>query len=221
MARYELVLGGIKIMTAATLFVCAMHSSGANAVDVKFSRPAHRSITVEYVHPYSEMKYLDGKVYSKGDYGQWDPSSAEANILMYFSALGSGDIDASLKFWAKNSHSFIRKRIDSKPRKEVISAMRQAHSGVWVKFLARVEYGNYLILEIAKGVGAVPEGDKLVTEDYAFIQEDGIWRLTQDLVDDPVFCCRKNPSGRERRLGKPGGDFMKFMQLIESRDGAR
>ena len=52
-------------------------------------------------------------------------------------------------------------------------------------------------------------------DSYALIQENSIWKLTQELADDPVMCCRNSGQARIQRVGVPGGEFRQMLEVLK------
>lgn len=90
--------------------------------------------------------------------------------------------------------------------------MVATNNGVRFDLLARVVYGDYMIIEIVPR--AQPGQPKAETDSYALKKVGPAWLLMQELADDPVMCCRDSGQQCIRRVGVPGGDFRRVLEAM-------
>ena len=170
------------------------------------SEPSTKLIILEETFPFVIRKYspTDRQIIPSFKSIEKQPVvSVELALIRYFSLLHEANFEQIPNEWSKSSQPFVRKLMN-RPRSELSSARANLYQNSEIEFLSKIEYGKYILIEArlldSKGV-------RKDQDTFAFENEDGRLKLTQDLADDPVMCCWKNASNRIRRAGIPGRGF--------------
>jgi hypothetical protein len=200
-----------KGLGAACMVLGAMHPTITLAQ--KLGPASARQLIVETSYQYSRSSYAEAPGFTAGkDLPAVDQTGPEMALARYLSALAKGQVRESLAAWNADSQKLIRKKNSGISDKELRQSMVTSNNGVHFDLLARVVYGDYVIIEIAPR--AQPGQPKPETDSYALKKTGAAWLLTQELADDPVMCCRDSGQQRIRRVGVPGGDFRRTLEAL-------
>jgi len=175
--------------------------------------PRMQQLIVETLHTYQVASYRTPVVFVAGE--GTVPLSGKtpaAALASYFHRLATGDIEGALNSWSASSRRFIERRNAKVATKDLVAAAKAQHSGTRYEFSKQISYGDYVIIELQSS--RLELSKTVATDAYALTREDGEWRLTQALADDPVMCCRAAPNSRIQRIGVPGGDFKQLLEAL-------
>ncbi|MDN3542999.1 MAG: hypothetical protein ACK4S6_04270 [Roseateles asaccharophilus] len=175
--------------------------------------PRMQQLIVETLHTYQVSAYRTPVVFVAGEGGAPLSGRTPAAVLAsYLNKLAAGDMDGALKSWTASSQRFIEKRNAKFATADLVAAAKAQHAGTRYEFSKQISYGDYVIIELQSS--RLELSKTVATDAYALTREDGEWRLTQALADDPVMCCRAAPNSRIQRIGVPGGDFKQLLEAL-------
>jgi hypothetical protein len=197
-----------NISTLIILMICA-----CSGYCQKLSLPQFKQLIVETVHTYQSSSYEDTIVFTGGmSAPKLDKQGPEYALVEFINFMASGDADGAKSKWTIDSIKLISKRNNQIPKSDLIKSMRVQNEGVNFQFVNKIVYGNYVIIELklSKNEQAKP----IPNETYALVSENSIWKLTQELADDPVMCCSNSSQSRLRKVGVPGGEFKQVLKAL-------
>jgi hypothetical protein len=196
---------------AACLALWAMQPALSHAQ--KLGTPAARQLIVETSYLYTRYPYAEAIGFTANkDLPAVEQAGPEMALARYLTALARGQVNESLAAWTADSQKLIRKKNSSISESELRQSMVTTNNGVRFDLLARVVYGDYVMIEIVPR--PQPGQPKPETDSYALKKVGLAWLLTQELADDPVMCCRDSGQQRIRRVGVPGGDFRRVLEAM-------
>ncbi len=198
----------LNLSTLIILTICA--NSGYCQ---KLSLPQFKQIIVETVHTYQSFSY-EGTVdfIGGGATPKLDKQGPEYALAEFINLMAIGDVDSATSRWTSDSIKLISKRNNQIPKSDLITSMRVQNEGINFQFVNKLVYGNYVILELK--LSKNQQTKPIPNESYALVSENSIWKLTQELADDPVMCCSNSSQSRLRRVGVPGGEFKQVLKAL-------
>jgi hypothetical protein len=201
----------MRVTSCGWIIVLAALTTTVAAQELRLGAPTMKSLQVEYSHVFTVKPYEGQPVLASAQTNALPPQSPERQLLSYFAAMGNAEVERAVNHWTTASRTMIRAQNAKISTEELQQSVRGMFSGVSSKFMQRIEYGRFVLIEV-QFISA--DGKSGLLETYALEQEAGQWRLTQALADDPVMCCWKNSTGRVQRVAQPGGDLAKVLQAM-------
>jgi hypothetical protein len=185
-----------------------------DSVAQKLSSPKHKQIIVEYSHIFETYEYLEKYSFVAGkSMPQVENQNPEFVLATYLNSLAKGDVASGLKLWTVESQKLIARQNKNMTTNELVKNVKAQNEGLNFSFINKIKYGDYVIIDL--NITSKIDSSLNKMESYALISENSIWKLTQDLADDPVMCCRKNNQNRIQKMGIPGGDFKQIIKALQ------
>jgi len=130
-------------------------------------------------------------------------ASPESTLKAFFSAMGSGDYSAWLNCWSEKDRAAMlekntKKGRDSKFWKAAWSRVISASTNVYLR--KRILTNGYVILMYE--MGNKSEGKSREVAVTLLQADDGTWRATNDLTDDPVLMGLHVPDMKVTKVGR-------------------
>lgn len=206
------ILSGVALLMA----MCGMSFASPSPSIVPTLAPYERkSVSVEYVYRYKLARYQAPKPIPLDGDSSRESDAPETVLLNYFNELKAGRVEAALGYWETRSIPLIKKMFGDMSDPDVRAAVIDSNASDWAVFTHRIDYEGFVIVGVARGKGPVPAADKLVSFEYVLKSNSGAWQLTQELADNPVYCCRDAPGGRHVRPGKSkDGEFQRLLDSL-------
>ena len=189
----------------------ASHIWASSVSAMPLDRPSEQQRIVETIFTFSVASYKTNELDAINKKSlSASADSPERTLLDYLALAERGDAVAALALWDRRGRSLIEKKNASVSAAQLSSAMSLLHKGLRIRFLDRMDANNYVVVRIEKQPFQRTEVE---TDWFALRREGGVWRLTQDLADDPIACCfHEKTDTRVRRVGVVGGDFRKMLE---------
>lgn len=202
-------------MSIAKLFLFVVYVFYTAATySQNFSIPVVKDLIVETSYTYMKIGYSDPISFTAGkSMPAVLDGSPEAILAEFLTHLAKGEVDVAIKYWATESQKLIKKKNASYTLAEMKKSAIALNAGVTFQLVSRIVYNDYVIIE-TQIINSKEKATQPI-DSYALKKEDGMWRLTQDLADDPVMCCRDSPESRIKRVGIPGGEFRKVLESLK------
>jgi hypothetical protein len=151
----------------------------------ELSIPEQRSFIAESVYVYNVRRYVGGNEYTLEKEESVDRGNLESSMVHFFRSMSKGDFELNQSLWTPDSRELMRQRDkrQKKSKDEWIREWRAFYSGRTLRFLRKVEFGSYRIVEYETfRSGAAAAKDTLVMASIG-----GKWYATNMLSDDPIL----------------------------------
>lgn len=184
------------------------------AFALKLAPPNIRQLIVETVYTYQVFAYEEVVNFTAGvSMPKIEEQTPEYALADYLSLLATGKVQIAMSRWTTDSQMLIAKRNKNFTIEQLAKNTRAQNEGVVFTFVGRITYGNFVILHL-KSTRAGSKSPETF-DSYALIRENSSWKLTQELADDPVMCCRDAGQARIQRVGVPGGEFRQMLEALK------
>lgn len=202
----------MKLKILITIIFCFAFLT-ANAQSQTMTDSKFQQIIVETIHTYKSESYKEKLSFVSGiTKPKFSDDSPETVLVEYLTALATGEVDQAIEYWTIDSKKLIQNKNTKISKDELIKSAKALNYKSEIEFVARITYASYSIVELKFKYANSKSEPTLET--YALTKQDGKWKLTQELADDPVVCCRNNARNRIQRVGIPGGDFKKILDTL-------
>ena len=192
----------------------SFHPYGSAQSSFELSPATNRSLIATEVYTFSHRAYANSQAIRLSDHKQAGSDNPETVLLGYLANLGRGDTSSALKFWDERSQKLIQRKNIKATSEDLSKGSRATFGSASVRFQSRLDYGKYTILVIELFQPNQLKKDAQV-EKYTVLKEGIEWKLTQDLADDPVYCCWDAPLGRINQAGIPGRGFPEILKSLQ------
>lgn len=156
-----------------------------------------KALIVETVHPYTVRPYTpELEIPDKPASEQASFAHPESTMRAYFGAMKSRDYEAFIACWTSRSRDLMREKDKTMGRTpdQWKAIWQGTFSGKKVYATHWINYGKYVLVNYrVEGPEPVQAGNEAVA---VLVQEDGLWKLTQELRTDPLPANWRSESGR-------------------------
>lgn len=203
----------INVLVVGIACLFAFPPSQAQTI-FEMNAASNKSLIVTEVYTFSYKPYSNSQAIRLSEYRQVPSENPEITLISYLAHLGKGETDVSLKFWDDQSQKLIKRKNANVSAEELSKGTRAMFGSASVRFQYRLDYGKYTILQVELLQPNQLKKDSLV-EKYVLVKNGVEWKLTQDLADDPVYCCWDAPNGRINQTGVPGRGFPAVLKSLQ------
>jgi hypothetical protein len=158
--------------------------------------PKSKTLIVEVVSPFTIYEYSPAlEIIDLAENKTPSFTHPELALQAYFSAMRSLDYEAYLNCWTKNSQAFMQEKdkqykFDADKWK---SMWATAFVGKKIQIINWINYGKFVLIYYKVSPSANSDTSETT---IALTQENGEWKLTQDLRADQILTSWNNPTGR-------------------------
>ena len=195
----------IVMIVLVLLLAMAANTLSAQSLKPKFkvSSEVTKQLIVETIYTYRVMKYeqpVTINLLTKEDQSSY--STPEDAVAAHFSAMYAGNHDWFMNSWTKDSQIKMRERDISLRRTPEfwLDTWKKILPVKTVQLVTRIESGSYVFIEyqlVSRETNQPTFHDTLALKD-----EDGKWRITQELAADPVLAAWNAPVPRIQQVGR-------------------
>jgi hypothetical protein len=188
-----------KVTFAAVLLgACQLHAQTRTQPISKTGPVTTKTLIVETVYPFTVQEFAPPLEIAMVPSNVQDSfNHPEHTLRSYFSAISSKDYQRYLQCWTKDSQLLMQQKDKSANRSpgQWQDIWQSTFVGKRIQVTHWITYGRYVLFNY-RLVGAPPETGESVV---ALVQEDGQWKLSQGLREDPVPLNWRESSGRIRQ----------------------
>lgn len=195
----------IKLVGAA-LAACSMMAAQAQAQAPEFvpavkTTPSRiRSLVVEKTYLFRVLEVTPPVRLTADAYpAPLDAASPPESVLQeQFMAMKQGDYARFMNTWTAASQNDLNARNAASKRDKAfwIAKWRELLPGKAIELRNFVVYARFVLIQYA--LVDARTGAQAGKDTVAFVRENGIWKMTQELAYDPVLASWDEPTGRIR-----------------------
>jgi hypothetical protein len=154
-------------------------------------------LIVETAYPYKLSKYAPPMtiafVREKAAISYETPEDA---LISFFSSMNAKDFQWNSETWTDTSLRGMEARdlATKTSPDDWVAGWEKSYVGRQIELVSRIEYAKYVLIEY-RMLPRSPN-EKVFEDTLALTQENGRWKLTQELAADPMLTYWKTPNNR-------------------------